>query len=113
MYPTIPFVMDHFGSPIEITSPGAYATWLSDTTKLSKLPNVYAKISGLMPVLGLNVARKKDAKWIAASSFGDMVRDTVRLFGAQRCMFGYVLNPIPIAFESRLTRPFVAARTFR
>lgn len=89
LYPTVRFVLDHFGSPIDIAnSPESYAAWLSNITELASLPNVYAKISGLMPVLGLNCQKKKSAEEISKTVFGDLVRDTVRLFGPERCMFG-------------------------
>lgn len=41
-----------------------------------------------MPVLGLHAARKMTARQLADSVFGDLVRDTIRLFGPLRCMFG-------------------------
>ncbi|KAI9010061.1 hypothetical protein DFJ74DRAFT_685747 [Hyaloraphidium curvatum] len=90
MHPNVNFVMDHMGTPIEIgkNRETEYAKWLADFTELSKCPNVCAKVSGLMAVLGLECGRKQSAEWIAKSVFGDMVRDTVRLFGPERCMFG-------------------------
>lgn len=53
--PKVNFVVDHFGSPADVANDDAgYKAWQETMTELAKLPNVYCKISGLMPVLGFN-----------------------------------------------------------
>lgn len=89
LHPTVNFVLDHLGTPIDIAHhPEDYPTWLKDMSELSQCQNVFAKISGLMTVLGMEAKKKMSAEALAKSVFGDMVRDTVRLFGPSRCMFG-------------------------
>lgn len=93
--PGVNLVIDHFGSPIDVAHDDeGYKAWEATMTELAKLPNVYAKISGLMPVLGFDYRSRREkgddptAKEIAASRFGEMVKTTVKLFTPARCMFG-------------------------
>jgi predicted TIM-barrel fold metal-dependent hydrolase len=101
----VQFVLDHFGSPVDVAKEEAvYAQWKNDMTALSALPNVYCKISGLMPVLGFDYAARRkegkgpDGKEIAASRFGEMVRMTLQMFGAERCMFGSNFPVVSVFF---------------
>ncbi|TPX55029.1 hypothetical protein SeMB42_g00007 [Synchytrium endobioticum] len=95
-FPEVKMVLDHFGTPIDIaTKPEVYDAWLRDMTELSKLPNVQVKMSGLMPQLGFQFEKRHPctsagatAREIVHSKFGNMVTDTVKLFGVDRVMYG-------------------------
>ncbi|KXS11689.1 amidohydrolase 2 [Gonapodya prolifera JEL478] len=94
-FPGTNFVLDHFGTPVDVyTDDAVYKKWQEDITLLASNPNVYAKLSGLMPPLGYTYHRRKwgapgpTARMLAESRFGDLVRKTVEVFGVDRCMFG-------------------------
>ncbi|TPX38102.1 hypothetical protein SmJEL517_g00339 [Synchytrium microbalum] len=96
-FPNIRIALNHFGTPINIgNDKKVYQKWLNDMTELSKCPNVYCKLSGLMKPLGLEKflyqkpwrTAGPTARDIADSIFGDMIKTTVKLFGVDRCFFG-------------------------
>jgi predicted TIM-barrel fold metal-dependent hydrolase len=75
--PRVTFILQHAGM-LEDTSPSGRALWRSAMTELAKRPNVVSKLSGLGTFI-----HKNDASHIA-----EIVKDTVALFGANRCLFG-------------------------
>ncbi|TPX38143.1 hypothetical protein SmJEL517_g00140 [Synchytrium microbalum] len=96
-FPKTQFILDHFGTPIDIaTKQEVWDAWVRDFTALSKCPNVVVKLSGLMVQLGFDFHKRypcgsspgPSAQEIAASRFGDMTRLAIKLFKAERCMWG-------------------------
>jgi predicted TIM-barrel fold metal-dependent hydrolase len=76
-FPEMPFVLMHAGM-LEDFTPGGRDFWREGMARLSEHPNLLVKLSGLGTFL-----RRDDhdhVEWI--------VGETVKLFGAQRCMFG-------------------------
>ncbi|KAI9034544.1 hypothetical protein DFJ74DRAFT_700921 [Hyaloraphidium curvatum] len=93
--PDVNFVLDHFGTPLGVANDDAvYAKWQEDMAALAKLSNIYVKISGLMSQLGFGfgpkakMGEKITGEVLAASRFGAMVEEALKLFGTDRCMFG-------------------------
>ncbi|CAN5321216.1 amidohydrolase family protein [soil metagenome] len=76
-FPTVTFILQHAGM-LEDTSAAGYDAWLRGMQRLAACPNVVSKLSGLGTFIHAN-----DAAHIAA-----IVKDTVALFGAERCLFG-------------------------
>ena len=75
--PKVTFVLQHAGM-LEDLSPAGRAEWRAGMVRLGACPNVVAKLSGLGTFLHRN-----DPKHVA-----DVVRETVGIFGAGRCLFG-------------------------
>ena len=75
--PKVVFVLQHAGM-LEDLSPAGRAEWRAGMVRLAACPNVVAKLSGLGTFLHRN-----DPKHVA-----DVVRETVGIFGAGRCLFG-------------------------
>lgn len=75
--PNVTFVLQHAGM-LEDTSPEGRAAWKDGMKLLASCPNVATKLSAFGTFIHRN-----DPAFIA-----DMVATTVRLFGANRCMFG-------------------------
>ena len=75
--PNVTFVLQHAGM-LEEASPDARARWREGLAALAARPNVVAKLSGLGTFLHRN----------DAAHIRDVVREAVRLFGAERCLFG-------------------------
>lgn len=76
-FPRTAFILQHAGM-LEDLSDAGRNTWRAGMKKLAAQPNVYAKLSGLGTFIHRN-----DAAHIAW-----IVRETVALFGASRCLFG-------------------------
>jgi len=76
-FPETAFILQHAGMLEDLSDAGRTA-WREGMTKLAAQPNVYAKLSGLGTFIHRN-----DPAHIAW-----MVRETVALFGAGRCLFG-------------------------
>lgn len=72
------FVLDHIAKP-DIKS-GKQADWKTDIKKLSALPNVYCKISGMVT--------EGDWKNTSPDIFKMYIDHVVNCFGAERVMFG-------------------------
>jgi L-fuconolactonase len=74
--PDTTFVIDHLAKPGPEPAPD-WSTWMR---ALSELPNVYAKLSGLVT----------EASWTdwTASDFASTVGEAVALFGPERLLFG-------------------------
>ena len=75
--PRVTFVLQHAGMPEDLSTEGR-ARWRGGMAKLAVEPNVVSKLSGLGTFIHRN-----DAAHIA-----EIVGETVRLFGAGRCLFG-------------------------
>ena len=75
--PKVTFVLQHAGM-LEDLSPAGRAEWRAGMVRLGACRNVVAKLSGLGTFLHRN-----DPKHVA-----DVVRETVGIFGAGRCLFG-------------------------
>lgn len=75
--PDVTFILQHSGM-LEDTSDDGRAAWKSGMKLLAACPNVASKLSGFGTFIHRN-----DPAFIA-----DMVTKTVRLFGAERCLFG-------------------------
>jgi predicted TIM-barrel fold metal-dependent hydrolase len=97
-FPDVRFVLNHFGTPLHVgTNEAVWADWQRDIKLVAAAsPNVYAKLSGLMAMLDLGFGMHKEtwpnagpsAEQIAQSRFGEMIRQTVKAFGVDRCFFG-------------------------
>jgi len=75
--PDVTFVLQHAGM-LEDLSPQGRAAWRAGMAQLAKCPNVVSKLSGLGTFIHRN-----DAAHIA-----DIMKDTIALLGAERCLFG-------------------------
>ena len=75
--PKVTFVLQHAGM-LEDLSPAGRAEWRAGMVRLAACPNVTTKLSALGTFLHRN-----DPAHIA-----DVVRETVRVFGPGRCLFG-------------------------
>jgi predicted TIM-barrel fold metal-dependent hydrolase len=75
--PKVVFVLQHAGM-LEDLKPAGRAEWRAGMVRLASCPNVVAKLSGLGTFLHRN-----DPAHIA-----HVVRETVGIFGAGRCLFG-------------------------
>lgn len=76
-FPGIPFVLVHAGM-LESDLPEDRVAWLEGMQRLAQQPNVFVKLSGQG-----TFNHRVDPEFI-----GGVVRDTVDLFGSERCMFG-------------------------
>jgi predicted TIM-barrel fold metal-dependent hydrolase len=75
--PKVIFILQHAGM-LEDTSAAGWEQWRAGMRRLAACPNVVSKLSGLGTFI-----HKNDPDHIAA-----VVRETVDLFGATRCLFG-------------------------
>jgi len=93
--PDLPIILDHIGIPLYIGRfkdkfEETYQHWLSSMTDLSRCPNVYVKVSGLlMSFSGLSFENqpKPPTSQQAADAMHDHYMATIDLFGPDRCMF--------------------------
>ena len=76
-FPQTNFILQHAGMLEDLSAPGREA-WREGMKKLAAQPNVVSKLSGLGTFIHRN-----DPAHIAM-----IVRETVALFGAHRCIFG-------------------------
>jgi predicted TIM-barrel fold metal-dependent hydrolase len=76
LFPRTPVVLNHTGFPWDRSAAGL-AAWRRAMETLAREPNVHVKVSEL----GL-----RDAPWTVASN-REVVLDTIRIFGMERCMF--------------------------
>lgn len=75
--PGVTFVLQHAGM-LEDLSEGGMEAWRAGMAMLAARPNVVSKLSGLGTFL-----RRNDPEHVAM-----VVRETLALFGAERCLFG-------------------------
>lgn len=76
-FPNVDFVLEHAGM-LEDLSPAGWNAWREGMTLLAAEPNVSTKLSGLGTFVH---AYKSDV-------VAPIVRETVAMFGADRCMYG-------------------------
>jgi predicted TIM-barrel fold metal-dependent hydrolase len=75
--PDVTFVLQHAGM-LEDLTPAGIDAWRTGMSLLAQQPNVVSKLSGLGTFV-----RRNDPAHIAM-----VVRETLALFGADRCLFG-------------------------
>ena len=75
--PRVTFILQHAGM-LEELSPEGWDKWRAGMRRLAAYPNMVSKLSGLGTFIHRN-----DASHIAA-----IVRETIGMFGADRCLFG-------------------------
>ena len=75
--PNVTFILQHAGM-WEDLSPQGRDAWRAGMTRLAKCPNVVTKLSGLGTFIHRN----------DAAHIGNVLDDTVSIFGAERCLFG-------------------------
>ena len=75
--PDVTFVLQHAGMPEDL-SPEGRAGWRAGMERLATCPNVVSKLSAF----GTFIHRNDPAH------IGGILRDTVGMFGADRCLFG-------------------------
>jgi L-fuconolactonase len=75
--PDVRFVLNHMANPA--ISDGLMDPWASDIQALAGMPNVWCKISGLIPIAG--------PSW-TGQAFEPYVLVALEAFGAHRTMFG-------------------------
>jgi L-fuconolactonase len=76
--PDVRFVLDHLGKPA--IRDGGFASWAADLAALAASGNVTAKLSGL--------ATEADWKTWTPDDLRPYIEEALRLFGADRLMFG-------------------------
>ena len=77
-FPDQKFVLDHIGKPR--ISDGIDLEWKSNMQDLSRLPNIYCKISGM-------VTEAKNFEW-EKKDFLPFIEEVINAFGIERVMFG-------------------------
>ena len=85
--PDLTIVLDHMGKPP--LASGEPASWSTGVRELAGLPNVVAKISG--------AGAEADPHRPLAPQALPFIRETLRLFGAERCMIG---SDFPVSLTS-------------
>ena len=75
-HPDIPVIINHMGMPV-LTDADGLADWRAGMKALSRLPHVAVKLSGMGFI-------RRD--W-SRETIGHLVRETVDLFGVERCAF--------------------------
>jgi L-fuconolactonase len=76
--PSLKMVIDHISKPLIAT--GQTAGWAENMEKISKFPNLYVKMSGM-------ITEAKPKAW-TADHLKPYVHHVWKLFGPDRCMFG-------------------------
>ncbi|HTN97325.1 MAG TPA: amidohydrolase family protein [Nordella sp.] len=76
-FPATTFILQHAGMLEDLSSEG-WSSWREGMATLARQPNIVSKLSGLGTFI-----HKVDGRLIA-----DIARDTVALFGPDRCLFG-------------------------
>lgn len=88
-FPNTGIIINHTGLPVD-RSPEGIAAWRRAMAAAAACPNIAVKISGL---------GRRDLPWTLEAN-GPMIRDTIAIFGADRCMFA---SNYPV---DRLAGPF-------
>lgn len=87
-HPQLTAVLEHAGWP-RATSPAHFAQWRAEMADFAALPNTFCKLSGM----GMVVHRTDSV------IFRKFFDECIRLFGADRCMFGSNF-PIDLSYGS-------------
>lgn len=77
-HPRVRFVVDHLAKPN--IKEGQWEGWVERLAPLSELPNVWAKLSGLVTEADWQHWRPEELR--------PYVQEALKLFGPQRCLFG-------------------------
>lgn len=93
--PDLAIVLDHYGAPLGVgpyegKSSEVFAQWRSDLADLATCPNVTIKLGGLgLIITGArwHEAPEPPSSTVLAAAWQPWFDETVRLFGADRCMF--------------------------
>jgi predicted TIM-barrel fold metal-dependent hydrolase len=90
-FPRIPLVIVHTFLPVDRSMEGL-AGWRKACERVAAQPNVFIKISGL---------GEAGKKWTMESN-GPIIRDAIKIFGPDRCMFAsnYPVDRIVGSFET-------------
>jgi predicted TIM-barrel fold metal-dependent hydrolase len=90
-FPATQIIIDHTGLPAD-RSPDALGAWRGALETIAVQPNVAIKISGL---------GRPGLPWTIAAN-GPIIRDTIAIFGAERCMFAsnYPVDRLAGAFDT-------------
>ena len=98
-FPRTTVIINHTGLPADRSADGL-AAWRNALARTAAQPNVFIKISGL----GL-----RGKPWTVAAN-GPVIRDTIAIFGVERCMFAsnYPVDRLAGTFET-IYRGFFAA----
>jgi L-fuconolactonase len=94
-FPDTPIVFDHFGGPLgigpyEAKREEVFADWRQNVEDLARLPNVFAKLGGLvMPINGFGFHKKVRPATSdeIVEATGRYYRHAIDCFGVDRCMF--------------------------
>ena len=97
-FPDTPLIINHTGMPSDRSSEGL-AAWREAMRCVAQCPNVFVKLSGI----GLAGRR-----WSVQAN-RPVVRDTIEIFGVDRCMFGsnFPVDSLCASFED-IFRGFAA-----
>lgn len=98
-FPRTPLIINHTGLPADRSAEGL-AGWRRALAIAAKQPNIFIKISGL---------GRRGQPWTVAAN-GPIIRDTIAIFGADRCMFAsnYPVDRLAGTFDT-IYRGFFAA----
>jgi L-fuconolactonase len=124
-YPEVAVVLDHAGTPPAIGGPygglGETAAererirgeWREGMAALAALPHVHVKLSGLlMPILGFGFHERETPPSASevADAIGPMLRETLDLFGEDRCLFAsnFPMDSVSAPLETVLDAYFLA-----
>lgn len=89
-FPHTQIILNHCGGPHD-RSPEGLDTWRAGMTRLAREPNVAVKVSGIgMP----------DRAWTPELN-APIMRDTIRIFGPDRCMFASNFPPDSLVADFR------------
>jgi predicted TIM-barrel fold metal-dependent hydrolase len=101
--PNVTFVLQHAGMLEDLSEPGV-AAWRAGMKLLARRPNVVSKLSGLGTFL-----RRNDPTHIAF-----VVRETVEMFGAARCLFGsnFPIEKLWTSYADLVAAHLAAAASF-
>jgi predicted TIM-barrel fold metal-dependent hydrolase len=90
-FPGTPIIINHTGMPPSDRGEDGMAGWRRAMSGIAQCPNVFVKISGIGQAGG---------RWSIDANHA-VVRDTIEIFGTERCMFGsnYPVDSLCTSFE--------------
>ena len=101
--PKVTFVLQHAGMLEDLSQQGR-SEWRAGMVRLAACPNVVTKLSGLGTFLHRN----------DPAHIREVVRETVGIFGAERCLFGsnFPIEKLWTSYEGLVDAHLEAARSF-
>ncbi len=101
--PKVTFVLQHAGMLEDLSQQGR-SEWRAGMVRLAACPNVVTKLSGLGTFLHRN----------DPAHIREVVRETVGIFGAERCLFGsnFPIEKLWASYEGLVDAHLEAARSF-